>query len=159
MAIRRVKRIALSGTDLTITIGKTTIPLTKISYGDKLETGTLNHMGAQEISARTRGTYSTDEVKIGIDAVVYRAELYPLLAKDGYGNAVQPVVVTYAHPDLGSDTDLLEDMRITAPAFSPDNSNKAQEVEITGVFNQLKIGNERKTLNSLDPSQQIGNGF
>lgn len=156
MAIRRVNRIALDGSTVTIAFGRYVIPVLKMSYGDKLETGTLSNMGEQSIAARTPGTYSTIDPKVSIEAVVFRAQLYPLLGKNGFGSDQFPMTVNYGHPALGSDSDLLDGVRIVAPAFDTENSNKAFEIEFGLVFDQLYLGSARKTLNIVNPTIAIG---
>jgi hypothetical protein len=151
MTMRRVHKIALDGTTVTMMFGRNQIACTKASYADKLETAVLNNMGSQAIDARTPGSYSTEEAKISMDAVVFRTELYPLLQVDGYGNEQIPIVIAESHPDLGDDSDLLDQARFTGISNAFENSNKAREVEFGIVFNQLYLGNDRKTLNKLNP--------
>lgn len=152
MSMRRVNKIALDGTTVTMMFGRNQIACKKASYADKLETEAVSNMGSQAINARTAGTYSTEEAKISMDAVVFRAEFYPLLQVDGYGNEQIPIVIAESHPDLGDDSDLLDQCRFTGISNAYENSNKAREVEFGIVFNQLYLGNDRKTLNKLDPA-------
>lgn len=151
MAITRVNRIALDGTTLTIAFGRVTIACTKASYGDGLTTGTLSSMGSQSVDARTRGTYKTEQATVSMDSVVFRAELMPLMAADGFGNEVLPaIIVAYQHPDLGFDSDALGEARFVGLAAAVENSEKAFEVEFKIDFNQLYWTNERKTVNQRD---------
>jgi hypothetical protein len=152
MAIRRVSRIALDGSTITMTMGRHQIPSTKASYGDKLETEVIRNMGAQEISARTPGIYSTEDAKVTMESVTFREVLYPLLQQSGYGNEQIPIVFAFTHPDLGDDSDLLEECRFVGIAQALEASAKALEVEFGIVFNQLYLGNDRKTINAIDPS-------
>jgi hypothetical protein len=156
MPMRRVKKIALDGTSITMMFGRNQIPCTKASYADKLETAVLSHMGSQTIDARTMGTYSTEEAKVSMDAVVFRAEFAPILQVSGYGNEQFPIVFAYLHPDLGDDSDLLDQCRFTGLSQALENSNKALEVEFGIVFNQLYLTNNRITINQPNPAVPLG---
>ena len=107
-------------------------------------------MGSQQIDAQTFGTYDTEDPSFEIDSVVYRTQVYPLLRADGFGNEQLPITVVYGHPDIGYDSDLLDGFRFAGGATSPENSSKAQTVEVKGTFLQLYVGNERKTINQRD---------
>ncbi len=151
MAINRVSRIAIDGTTVTIAFGRANIACTKASYGDGLTTGTLTSMGSQSIDARTLGTYKTEQATVSMDSVIFREELMPLLAADGFGNEViSAVVVNYGHPDLGFDSDALGEARFVGIAAAVENSEKAAEVEFKIDFNQLYWGNARITINQRD---------
>lgn len=152
MAIKRVSRIALSGTNITMTIGRHQIACRKASYGDKLETDSGSNMGSQQIDFRTMGTYTTDEAKITMESVVFRSEFMPLLQQNGFGNEEIPIIFSYSHPDLGDDSDLLDESRFTNLSQAIEASNKALEVDFGIVFNQLYLTDERKTINAIDPS-------
>lgn len=156
MTMRRVNKIALDGTSITMMFGRNQVACTKASYADKLETATLSHMGSQAIDARTMGSYSTEEAKVSMDSVVFRAEFQPLLQKSGYGNEQIPIVFGYSHPDLGDDSDLLDQCRFTGLAQAVENSNKALEVEFGIVFNQLYLGDDRRTINQPNPAVPLG---
>lgn len=152
MTIRRVDRIGLDGTTLSVTLGRIQVAALKASYGDKLETATLSEMGSQAIDVRTPGNYSTDEVAISFEAVTFRSEVLPRLQTTGFGNEKLPIVFGFTHPDLGDDSDLLIGCRVTNLAQAIENSNKALEVELKLTTDQIFWGNDRKTINSLDPS-------
>lgn len=156
MTMRRVNKIALDGTNITMMFGRNQVQCTKSSYGDKLETTTISYMGSQAIDARTMGSYSTDEAKVSMESVVFRAEFLPLLQKSGYGNEQIPIVFGYSHPDLGDDSDMLDQCRFTNLAQAIDNSNKALEVEFGIVFNQLYLGEDRITINQPNPAVPLG---
>src|SRR5258708_2957681 len=149
MTVRRVDKIAFDGSSLTVTMRRHIIALRKASYGDKLETDFGSNMGSQQVDFRTPGSYSTVDPKFTMESVVFRAEFYPLMQKNGYGNEQLPIVVTESHPDLGDDSDLLDGVRFTGLDRAFESSNKANEVEFGAVFNQLYIGNERKTINTI----------
>ncbi len=155
MTMRRVNRIALDGTTVNITIGRHLIACISASYGDKLETETLTPMGFQTIEERTRGTYKTEDAKIKMSAVTFRAELAPLLPKEGYGVVPIPIVIGYSHPDLGSDSDLLARARFSGIAQAVENSAKVLEVEFGLIFDQLYLTDRRITLNVLNPNVPI----
>lgn len=148
---RRVAKIALDGTTITMMFGRNQIQCTKASYADKLETAVLSHMGSQAIDERSPGTYSTEEAKVSMSSTVFRAEFADLLQTDGYGTEQIPIVFSYSHPDLGSDSDLLDQARFTGLSQALEASNKALEVEFGIVFNQLYLTDRRITINKLDP--------
>lgn len=152
MTMRRVNGIALDGTSITLMFGRNQIACTKATYGDKIETAVLSHMGNQTIDERTMGSYATEDAKVSMSAVVFRAEMVPLLQTNGFGNEPIPIIFAYRHPDLGDDSDFLRDARFVGLNHALENSNKALEVEFTIVFNQLYIGDDRKTINNPDPS-------
>jgi hypothetical protein len=154
--MRRVSKIALDGTSITMMFGRNQVLCTKASYADKLETSTLSYMGSQAIDARTMGSYSTEEAKVSMDSVVFRAEFTPLLQTAGYGNEQIPIVFAYFHPDLGDDSDLLDQCRFTGLSQALENSNKALEVEFGIVFNQLYLTNSRITINQPNPAVPLG---
>ncbi len=151
MAINRVNRIALDGTTLTIAFGRAVIACTKASYGDGIETTTLSSMGSQSIDARTPGTYKVEDAKVSMDSVIFREEMMPLMAVDGFGNEILPaIIVAYQQADLGFDSDALGEARFIGLTAAVENSNKAFEVEFGIVFNQLYWTNDRKTINQRD---------
>ncbi len=156
MTMRSVDRIALDGTCITLVFGRNEIPCTKASYGDAIETTTITNMGSQQIDGRTRGTYKTTDAKVSMQSQIFRDIFAPLLQKDGYGNEQVPIVFQYQHPDLGDDSDYLDQCRFVGIDQALENSNKALEVEISIVFNQLFLTDERKTINTLDTSLPIG---
>ncbi len=155
MTMKRVQNIGLDGSTVTLTIGRHQIPCLSGSYGDSLETETVSYMGSQRIDERTAGTYKTEPGKVKMTSIVFRAQLYPLLQKRGYGTEKFQAVFTVQHPDLGSDSDLLDGARFTSIAEAYENSAKSQEVEFGVVYDQLYLGDERKTINKLDTSQRL----
>jgi hypothetical protein len=153
MTMRRVEKIALDGTSITMMFGRNQIACTKASYADKIETTAVSFMGSQAIDARTVGSYSTEE---SMDSVVFRAEFMPLLQRSGFGNEQIPIVFGYSHPDLGDDSDMLDQCRFTGTSQAIEASNKALEVEFGIVFNQLYLGDDRKTINQPNPAVPLG---
>jgi hypothetical protein len=156
MTMRRVEKIALDGTSITMMFGRNQIACTKASYADKIETTAVSFMGSQAIDARTVGSYSTEEAKVSMDSVVFRAEFMPLLQRSGFGNEQIPIVFGYSHPDLGDDSDMLDQCRFTGTSQAIEASNKALEVEFGIVFNQLYLGDDRKTINQPNPAVPLG---
>ncbi len=152
MGMRRINGIGLDGTTVAVTIGRVQVVALKASYADKLETSPLTEMGSQSIDVRTPGNYVTEEVSLTFEAVRFRSELLPRLQSTGFGNEKLPIVVSFVHPDLGDDSDLLTGCRITNLSQAVENSNKALEVELKLTTDQIFWGNDRRTINSLDPS-------
>lgn len=146
--IQRVRGYEMDGTTIAMVIGRTQFDVLKCSYGDKLSTEKLRQMGRQDIDAVTPGTYDTDDGKFSVSASVFRAEIAPLLDVEGFGNRVIPVIFAFNHPELGSDSDLME-ARIVSLAGAGENSAKPLEVEVGLVIRQIWWTNERKTINRL----------
>jgi hypothetical protein len=152
MTMKRVNRVGLDGTTVTIAFGRIQVPCISISYGDKVEPQNLSHMGVQEISEQSEGTYSTTNAKVKMTAVVFRADLKPLLQQNGFGAERLSVIVSESHPDLGDDSDLLDGARFVGIEAASENSNKVKEVDFEISFTQLYWGDERKTINKLNPA-------
>lgn len=160
MTMRHVDRIALDGTTVSLTFGRQEIKALKASYGDKIETAVLTEMGSQQIDYRTMGSYSTEEGKLTFEATTFRAIFAPLLQVDGFGNAPIPIVIGFTHPTLGDDSDLLMGARFVGLTQALENSNKALEVEVSIVYNQIFWTDNRLTINQLDLSVPLGvSGF
>jgi hypothetical protein len=155
MALRRLGPIAFDGTTINIAIGRTIVPCLKASYGDKLETQTISNMGSQKIDARTPGTYSTEEVSLTFESTKFRELVAPRLQVDGFGNERLQLVVAFSHPDIGYDSDLLDNCRITNGATALENSNKAAEVELKLTTDQIYWTQQRKTINKRDLSRPL----
>src|SRR5512145_2020196 len=117
---QRVRGVELDGTNITMVIGRTQIDILKCSYGDKLTPEKLRQMGRQDIDSITRGIYDTDDGKFTLAASVFRGELAPLLDTEGFGNRVIPLIFNFNHPELGSDSDLME-ARIVSITGSGEN--------------------------------------
>ncbi len=159
MGLRRVAGAGLDGSTVTATLGKLEVPLISASYADKLEPGKLSYMGSQQIDELTQGTYSTEDAKLKMSAVIFRTVVMPAMPSIGGGNVRMPIVIGRTHPDLGDDSDLLEGCRITNWPAAVENSNKAEEVELTCTIQQIKWTDQRKTINNLAgvvPSGTIG---
>lgn len=148
MAFRRVNGLELDGTSVTVTIGRYEFPVLKASYGDKLVTETVSHMGSQRIDGRTPGKYETDEGKFSMTASVARADFIPLLSQYAWGNVSVPVIFSFTHPTLGSDSDYLN-VRVVSTATAPENAAKALELEFSMAVDQIWWTDQRKTINRL----------
>lgn len=131
-----------------MTIGRTQMVITKCSYGDSLATEDLKVMGNQVIEAITRGTYAADEGKFALPGSVFRAELGPKLDLEGFGNREYPIVFSYDHPNLGSDSDLVM-ARIIKIGATGEVGGKAQENEFGLKVRQIFWTEDRKTINDL----------
>ena len=156
MTLRRVANVGFDGSNVTISLGKLEIRILSASYGDSLKPEALSYMGSQQIDEMSPGVYETDEGKIKMSAVRFRTEFMPAMPTTGGGNIRIPIVVTRSHPDLGDDSDLLENCRITNLPAAVENSAKLEEVEITFKPTQIKWTNDRKTINALAGSQTTG---
>jgi hypothetical protein len=158
--LRRVANVGLDGSTVTIALGKLEIRVMSAGYGDSLKPEALSYMGSQTIDEMTPGVYETDEGSIKMSAVKFRTELMPAMPTTGGGNVRLPIVVTRTHPDLGSDSDLLENCRFTNWAAAVENSAKAEEVELKFKPQQIKWTDERKTINALVGAAPTGSvGF
>lgn len=152
----RVAGIGFDGSTVTVTIGKKEIRVIKAAYGDKLESAFLSYMGAQTQDEQTPGTYKTDSLKITMSGTLFRAELLPLFYSTGAGLKSLAIVIGRTHPDIGSDSDLLQGCRLSSLAGSVENSNKAEETEFEFTVRQVYWGNARKTINSLKGANPTG---
>lgn len=148
--ITRTTDVELDGSTVTVTFGRHEIKALSASYGDSLETEVVRMMGSQQQNARTAGTYKTESVKIKFRASVFRAEVMPLFPTNGGGNSRVPITVNFSHPDIGSDSDLLDGARCTNWTAAAEASSKALEVETTWEILQVYWTSDRKTINSLN---------
>lgn len=149
MGLRRVAGIGFDGSTVSTTFGKVPVPLLKAAYGDKLEKVYLSYMGSQEQDEQTPGTYKTDDLQITMSSVIFRTVLMPAFPQTGGGNVRMPIVINREHPELGDDSDLLEDCTCSNWAAAVENSNKAEETTLTWTVRQIKWTDARKTLNQL----------
>lgn len=155
MPFTRVNRIAADGTTVTVTIGKHVIPLLEISYGDSVESEDMSEMGVQEISASTPGQYKTDEITAKMAYDTWSSKFMPLAQKDGFGNERFQMVVSHSHPDLGSDSDLLDPCRYMGSKAAKQNSASPAVMEIKFKTQQVYWTDARKTLNQRDLSKPL----
>lgn len=156
MSITRNKRLGLDGSTVTWKLGTLDVPLVSASYGDSLSTEFQPTMGSQERGEQSRGTYSCEDAKIVMSSAVYRTILAPALPVNGAGNLLLPIVISYVHPDLGDDSDLLEDCRLVTPTTSLENSSKIINVELTFTVAQIRWTDRRVTINTLDGVEETG---
>lgn len=154
--IRRVTGIGFDGSTVAITIGKTEMPLTMASYGEKLTTAWLAEMGSQTRGEQSAGVYEPEDGKLKMSSRRFRADFMPLLPVNGFGLVRLPIVVSFAHPDLGSDSDLLENCRFTNLANALEASAKVQEIELTFSLSQIRWTNRRMTINALKGAIPVG---
>lgn len=157
--MKRVAGIGLDGSNVTTTFGKVEAKTIKATYGDTLSPEWLTYMGNQEQDEQTDGTYSTDEVTISFSAVVFRTIVMPAFPITGAGNVRIPIVVTRAHSDLGSDSDLLEMCRCVNWAASVENSATVEVVETKWTTKQIRWTDRRITINRLAGVEPGANGF
>ncbi len=146
MSLRRVNRIALDGTNVTITVGTFVLKCSKQSYGDSLTTSKGSNLGSQMQDFQTSGSYKTDDPSFTVYAHEYR-EMMDGFPANGFGNTYVPVTVTYSHPELGSVSDLLENFRFLTQAVSAEAGEKMIEHEVKGSVLQIYWGDKRKTIN------------
>lgn len=156
MAIRRVIGIEVDGSIVTTTFGRHEVPCLKTSYGDALETAFLVEMGSQRNAAQTPGTYKTEDATFTFRSTVWRARMMPLFPKYGGGDVIIPIVVGFTHPDMGSDSDLLQGARFTGWKAAYENSNKAAEIEVKATILQILWTSQRKTINALRGAIPVG---
>ncbi len=146
MSLRRVNRIALDGTNVTLTVGTHVLRCSKQGYGDSLTTSKGSNLGSQMQDFQTSGSYKTDDPSFTLYACEYR-ELMDGFPSNGFGNIYVPVTVTYSHPELGSDSDLLDGFRFLTNAVSAESGEKMIEHEVKGSVMQIYWGYKRKTIN------------
>lgn len=146
--LRRINGYELDGTCITMTLGRTQVDITKCAYGDSLTPEELRVMGKQTIEALTRGGYATDGGAFTLPGSVWRAELGPKLDAEGFGNREYPIIFSYTHPELGSDSDLVM-ARIIKLGASGEQGGKAQENEFGLKIRQIFWTEDRKTINDL----------
>lgn len=155
-SVTRLSGVEFDGSCATIGFGANLIPYMKADYGDALKPDPVRDAGSQEIVAYTPGQYEIKEAKITFRASVFRASLMPLFIANGFGNQRVQLTVNYQHPEIGADSDLLLDARITDIAAAIEASNKGLEVETTWQPRQILWTSERKRINV--PSNN-GGGF
>lgn len=148
--IRRVINVEFDGGSGHVTFGRQEVPFIKANYADMLETEVVRTCGSQRQNARTAGTYKTDTCSITFRCSEFRAILLPLFPKNGFGNIRRPIVSNFDHPEIGSDSDLLDGARCVNLAQAIENSNKGLEVETKWELDQIYWGSDRRTINTLD---------
>lgn len=155
MAITRIKNLGLDGTTVTVQFGTLTVPCRSVSgYGDSLSTEWVPNMGSQERGEQSPGTYAVEDLKIVVSTVRWYAQLLAALPKNGAGNLVVNLTISYSHPDLGTESDLLEGCRLIGTSGSIENSAKLLDRELTFSVAQVYHGERRATINKLDDVDQ-----
>ena len=150
MGLRRVAGVGLDGSLVTSTFGKLQIPCLKAEYADSLEPAFMSYMGSQQQDEQTPGSYKTENLKLTMSSVVFRTMFMPAMPSNGGGNIRMAVVIGVSHPDLGDDSDLLENCRCINWGAAWENSNKAVETPLEFTIQQIRWTNDRKTINQLN---------
>ena len=148
MALRRASRVELDGSTVFTCFGKKLVRAVKATYGDMIETAPSTPMGMQGIRARTPGTYKIDQLKITFEFSVWRTEMFPYFPTIGATAARIPIVINFTHPEIGSDSDLMEAARLVGVSQPVQNDNKAMETETTWDIDQIRWTYKRILLNS-----------
>lgn len=146
MSLRRVNKLALDGTNVSLVIGTSVLRVTKQSYGDSLTIAKGSALGSQEQDYQTSGSYKTDDCSYTVESIDYRNFLSTLPA-NGFGNKIFSAVILYEHPAMGSDSDLLDGFRFLTNAVSVEAGEKMIEQEIKASCMQIYWGERRATLN------------
>jgi hypothetical protein len=148
MAIFNPDGNEFDGSCNSVIIGSDTIPSLSATYADGLDTGDVVSMGNQGIDAVTQGIYKRDEAKIKFRSSIFRVYLMPLFRQNGFGNQRFQIVVVKTHPDIGDDSDLLNNCRCVNVSASIEASNKGDEVETVWKIGKGGIAwtDERKTI-------------
>lgn len=156
MSLTKVGGAGFDGSNVTMSFGKLGIRCVKATYAETIETETLSEMGAQQIDARSRGTYKNENAKITMTAVRFRTEFLPAMTDSDMTGVGFPIVITRTHPDLGSDSDLLENARLTGIPASVENSASIEVMELEFVYSQVRWGDKRQTINRLANVEPVG---
>lgn len=153
-----IKRVGLNfdGSCVHITSGKFELPLISASYGDGLKAEWVYRLGSQVAEADTPGQYETEEGSLKLSTVNARAILIPNLAKFGGGNTRRNVIVTYDHPEIGSDSDQLIGFRFVGFKTSPEAASKGVEVEVKFRCRLIKWGNARMAIGNVGGTGAVG---
>jgi hypothetical protein len=146
MSLRRVNRIALDGTTVSIVIATNKLRCSKQGYGDSLTIAKGSRLGSQEQDYQTSGSYKTDDISFTVEALDYR-EYLDTLPSNGFGNKITVATILYEHPDLGSTFDVLDGFRFLSGAMSAEAGEKMLEHEIKASCMQIYWGDKGKTLN------------
>jgi len=146
MSLKRVNKLALDGTTMSIVIGTAVLRCTKASYGDSLTIEKGSALGSQEYDYQTSGSYKTDDFAATVEAIDYR-EFLLRLPSNGFGNQALNAIILYEHPAMGSDSDLLAGFRLLTNAVSVEAGEKMVAHEIKGSTTQIYWGSRGATLN------------
>lgn len=133
---KNVADVALDGTTIEVRGGTTAIPLMKIAYGDGIDPQPLQRMGSQEVDATTEGAYKIDEITASMEKAIYNTVLLPFLiaknrgSKNGIGRVRFPISVSYAHPELTTAHDTIQQAQVVSVKNSAESGGAATMVEL-----------------------------
>jgi len=136
-------------------MGRVSVEAIEISYGDKLDPAHLTNMGSHQIDTVSRGAYATEPGRLKIEAVRFRADIAPHVQRYGFGTERFPMVVSFSHPDLGEDSDLLENVAIIGLQSALKQGNEITVVELGLDYTQVRWTNDRRTINLLDTARRL----
>ena len=146
MSLRRVNKLALDGTTVSIIVGTNVLRCTKQGYGDSLTIAKGSALGSQEQDYQTSGSYKTDDCSFTVEAIEYR-EFIGRLPVNGFGNVSLSAIILYEHPQMGNDHDLLAGFRLLTNAVSVEAGEKMIEQEIKASCMQIYWTERQATLN------------
>lgn len=129
--LRRIG-LNLDGSCSHITIGRSEIPFISLNYGDSIDAEWVYRSGSQVAEADTPGQYKTEDGSIKLSGVNARTLLLPALAKFGAGNTRFSSIVTFTHPEIGTDSDALIGLRIMG-------DKQTVEASAAGLVCEFKI--------------------
>ncbi len=121
--------LSLDGTCVHVTIGKVEIPYISFGYGDNLKSEWVYRAGMQVPEDDTPGIYEPEEGSLKMSSRNARSKLFPLLPQFGAGNVRRSAIVSFAHPEIGTDSDALIGFRIMGTKASIEASAKGLECE------------------------------
>lgn len=159
MSVTRINGVEFDGSTCKITFGVYEIPFLSADYGDSLKPEPVRECGSQEIVAMTPGQYEVKEAKIKFRSTVFRELLVPRFTAIGFGNQRVQLVVNFYHPEIGADSDLLQDARLVDLGAAIEASNKGLEVETTWQPRQVLWTSARKRINVPSNGGVGGGGF
>ena len=101
-----------------------------------------------QVTLNGMGSVNVDEVKISFYEHEWRSVIYPALPRRGFGNVRFPITINYSHPELGADSDLLVNARLTGTKKAIETGSKALLTECTFTITEIQYGESRKTMGS-----------
>lgn len=119
------------GTCSHVTIGKIEIPYISISYGDNTKSEWVYKAGQQEPEADTPGQYEPADGTLKVSRLNADLFVFPNLPKFGAANVRRLAIVSYDHPEIGSNSDALIAFRIMGAKSGSEAGSKSLEVEFT----------------------------
>lgn len=130
MPIQRRSGLNFDGSCNHLSIGKAEIPFISFSYGDNLKAEWVYRAGQQVPEDDTPGQYEPEEGSLKMSARNARSLLFPLLPQFGAGNVRRVAIVSFLHPEIGTDSDALIGFRLMGTKTSLEASAKGIEVEL-----------------------------